>query len=220
VCELFVFAALNVAYLTDMVVYLIIVDYETGNLLKIEDTKLFAEFRTEISDGESKSYDNCEELMRFIDEYAVHNIGTRELYKYTKAKPGDTLLDYLTVQDIAYTLLVYENSVDVWNEIMQHRGQKNPRTATQLYHAKRGTKLKEFSDGWTEVGKQYYGSLVKMVKGWRSNEMFWETLQGHWREYAKKNHSSISVRTGPAMEDADDIEEDEEEIEMMDFTQV
>ena len=204
-----------------MVVYLIVVDYETGNLLKIDDTKLFAEFRTDISDSQSKSYEDCEELMRFIDEYAVHNIGTRgELYKYTKAKPGDTLLDYLTVQDIAYTFLVYENSVNVWSEIMQHRGQKNPREATQLYHAKRGTKLKEFSDGWTEVGKQYYGSLVKMVKGWRSNEMFWETLQDHWREYAKKHHSSISVRTGPAMEDADDIEEDEEEIEMMDFTQV
>ena len=93
-----------------------------------------------MSKSQSKVYRNFEELLRFFNEYAVHNIGTRELYKYTKAKPGDTLLDYLTMYDIAYTFLVYENTVNVWDEIMQHRGKNNPRTATQLYHAKRGTK--------------------------------------------------------------------------------
>jgi len=188
--------------------------------LKIEDTKLFPQFRTNIIETKSTTYRNCEELLRFFDKYAVHNIGTRELYKYTKAKPGDTLLDYLTVYDIAYTFLVYENTVNVWDEIMQHRGKDNPRTATQLYHAKRGTKLREFSDGWTKEGREYYGLLVAMVKSWRSDEIFWETLQEHWREYERNNHSSISVRTQAAMEADDDVEQDDEEVEMMDFTQV
>jgi len=115
---------------------------------------------------------------------------------------------------------VYKNTVNVWDEIMQHRGKDNPRTATQLYHAKRGTKLREFSDGWTKEGREYYGLLVAMVKSWRSDEIFWETLQERWREYERNNHSSISVRTQAAMEADDDVEQDDEEVEMMDFTQV
>lgn len=172
------------------------------------------------NDTVSKTYDDCAELMRFLDQYAVHNVGMRELHKYLTAKPGNTLLDCLTVFDIAYTILVYENTACVWDEIMRCRGATNPREKEQMYHAKRGTKLREFSDGWTQEGRVYYGDLVNMVKGWKENGMFWETLQGHWREYVKLHHSSIHVRSGPSMESDDDVEEDNEVVEMMDFTQL
>lgn len=190
-------------------------------MLQREDTKLFVELRDE-DEGvlASKTFEECEDLMRFLDGYAIHNVGTRELHKYLKAKPGNTLLDCLSVYDIAYTILVYENTADVWDEIMRCRGATNPRTAEQLYHAKRGTKLREFSDGWTQEGHEYYRELVEIVKGWKSDGMFWETLQGHWREYVRLHHASINVRSGPTMDADDDIEEAEEAVEMMDFTQM
>ena len=195
-------------------------DWEADNTFKRDATKLFVEFRSEINGNESRTYEDCEELMRFIDRYAVHNVGTRELYKYLKAKPGNTLLDCLTVYDIAYMILVYENTVLVWDELMRYRSRTKPRAKKLLHHAKRGTKLREFLDGWTQDGRQYYSSLVKMVKGWKSNDAFWETIQEHWREYAKLNHSSISVHNGASMEVVNDIEEDDEDVKMMDFTQV
>ena len=217
---LFLVYCCRVAILINTIVSCVLVDWVNNNKLKVEDAKLFVKFRGEIEDAEYKAYDDCEELLRFMDEYAIHNIGTRELNKCFKAKPGTTLMDHLTVYDIAYTILVYENSVQVWDEIMQYRGRQNPRTAVQLYHAKRGTKLREFSDGWTLDGRKYYSRLVEMVKGWRSSEMFWETLQEHWREYVKNNHSSINVRNGASIELDNHSNEEEEDVEMMDFSQV
>ena len=69
------------------------------------DEKLFAD----LDINTSKSYNDCAELLRFIDQYAVHNVGTRELDKFLKARPGETLLDILSDQDIAYSILVYEH---------------------------------------------------------------------------------------------------------------
>ena len=195
-------------------------DWEADNTFKRDDTRLFVKFCSEISSSESTTYEDCKELMHFIDGDTVHNVGTNELYKYCKAKSGNTLLDCLTVYDIAYTILLYENTADVWKEIMLSRDATNPRTAEQLYHAKRGTKLREFSDGWTQEGHKYYRKLVEMVNGWKSDGMFWETLQEHWREYVRLHHASINVRNGPTMDADDDIEEDEEAVEMMDFTQM
>ena len=83
------------------ILWYISVDWEADNMFNRDDTKLVVEFCSEFSDSESKTYEDCEELMRFIDGYAVHNVGTRELYKYLKAKPGNTLLDCLTVYNIA-----------------------------------------------------------------------------------------------------------------------
>jgi len=59
-----------------------------------------------------------------------------------------------------------------------------------------------------------------MVKGWRRSEMFWETLQEHWREYVKHNHSSINVRNGASIDLDNHSNEEEEDVEMMDFSQV
>ena len=58
-----------------------------------------------------------------------------------------------------------------------------------------------------------------MVKGWKANEQFWESLQEFWREYVELNHSRVSVRNGPSMEMNENVD-DQEEVELMDFTQV
>ena len=195
--------------------YSILVDWVANRTFNLVDEKLFAD----LDINTSKSYNDCAELLRFIDQYAVHNVGTRELDKFLKARPGETLLDILSDQDIAYSILVYENSVDVWEEIMENRGRENPRAANQLYHVKRGTKLREFADGWTPGGREYYRNVVKMVKGWKANEQFWESLQEFWREYVELNHSRVSVRNGPSMEMNENVD-DQEEVELMDFTQV
>ncbi len=75
-------------------------------------------------------------------------------------------------------------------------------------------------DGWTQEGHEYYRKLVEMVKGWKSDGMFWETLQEHWRKYVRLHHASINVRNGPSLDADNNIEEDVEAVEMMDFTQM
>ena len=42
--------------------------------------------------------------------------GARSMTKYYKNHIGNTLLDRLTPLDIAYSVLVYENLYDMWNE--------------------------------------------------------------------------------------------------------
>ena len=96
-------------------------DWESDRVLQRKDTKLFVGLRDEdVGVLASKTFEECEDLMRFLDEDAIHNVGTRELHKCLKAKPGNTLLDCLSVYDIAYTILVYENTADVWDEIMRY----------------------------------------------------------------------------------------------------
>jgi hypothetical protein len=71
-----------------------------------------------------------------------------------------TFLDKLTASDIAYTILVYENTKEVWEEEVQIMARyktdkercnaahhKNPK-----YHVGRGKHLKRFEDGWTDNG--------------------------------------------------------------------
>jgi hypothetical protein len=68
-----------------------------------------------------------------------------------------TFLDKVTASDIAYTILVYENTKEVWEEDLQIKARsmtdeerhnamhhKKP-----MYHVGRGTHLKRFGDGLT-----------------------------------------------------------------------
>ncbi len=72
----------------------------------------------------------------------------------------------MTASDIAYTILGYENTKEVWEEEVQikasYKNDEERRNAmhhkkTQvLYHVGRGKFLKRFDDGWTDNGREYY----------------------------------------------------------------
>ncbi len=54
--------------------------------------------------------------MRFLDKYVSHAIGSYLFSQWSKSNCTKTFLDRVTASDIAYTILVYENCKEVWEE--------------------------------------------------------------------------------------------------------
>jgi hypothetical protein len=59
--------------------------------------------------------------MRFLDKYVKHAVGNYFFMQWSKSNRTKTLLDKVTASDIAYTILVYENTNEVWKEELQIR---------------------------------------------------------------------------------------------------
>jgi len=59
--------------------------------------------------------------MRFLDKYVGHAVGNHYFMQWSKSNRMKTFLDKVTASDIAYTILVYENSNEVWKEELQIR---------------------------------------------------------------------------------------------------
>ncbi len=62
------------------------------------------------------SYDKTEHFIRFIDKYVSGAIGNYQITKWTRANKDKTLMDNVTASDIAYSIIVYENTKEVWEE--------------------------------------------------------------------------------------------------------
>jgi len=107
------------------------------------------------------TYDDTEHFLRFLDKYVSQAVGNHTFARWKKLHQTKTLLDKISTSDIAYlaldiayTILVYENSKEVWEEellIKAHakmdeerknaEQQHNPR-----YHKGRGKRLKRYGD--------------------------------------------------------------------------
>ncbi len=62
------------------------------------------------------TYDQAEHFLQFLDKYVSHAIGSHLFLQWRKSNRTKTFLDRVTASDIAYTILVYENSKEVWEE--------------------------------------------------------------------------------------------------------
>jgi predicted alpha/beta-fold hydrolase len=59
----------------------------------------------------------CRTIVVFFDKYATIVVGgARAMGKYYKQNQGKSLLDKLTVSDIAYSFLVYKSAHNYWRE--------------------------------------------------------------------------------------------------------
>ncbi len=103
----------------------------------------------------------------------------------------------MTASDIAYTILVYENTKEVWEEDLQikasYKTNKERCNAAAhhkktKYHVGRGKHLKRFDDGWTDHWQEYYQELLMIFKQLKSSDV-WNTLQDHWKLYQKKHYT-------------------------------
>jgi hypothetical protein len=76
-----------------------------------------------------------EDFMRFLDKYVSHAVGNHYFIQWSKSNRTKTFLDKVTASDIAYTILVYENSNEVWKEELKIRATSRTdderRTATR-----------------------------------------------------------------------------------------
>ena len=58
-------------------------------------------------------------------------------------------------------------------------------SATLKYHHPVGTKLKAYHDGWTQLGRDYYYSLLKTIQRIKGNTELWDVMKDNWRTYLK-----------------------------------
>ena len=77
----------------------------------ITGRKLFTDVQEWPQQGSfTPSYDKAEPFLIFIDKYVKLAVGGHFIAKWMRMNCNKTLLDKLTASDIAYTLLICENS--------------------------------------------------------------------------------------------------------------
>ena len=171
----------------------------------ITEGKLFAEMRDSAytSIGHT-SYEDMLPFLRFLDKYVSKMVGRRELDNYFKCNNDKTLLDRITPSDIAYTMLLCENSHSVWdeNEMIKitcatpEEKKKYVREATQKYHVKRGVRLVLYGEGWTKEGRDYYDKIMEAILNLKNTAEHWDVLKKYCADYAKENRSYCFERNG------------------------
>ena len=142
------------------------------------------------------TYDDAEDFMRFLDKYVRHAVGNLHFTQWIKSNRTKTFLDKVTASDIAYTILVYENSNKVWKEELKIRAisttdderRKAKCEKKTRNHEGRGKHLKRYGDGWTDHGREYYKQLLGNFKNLKSSGL-WNKLQDHWKLYQKKQYN-------------------------------
>ncbi len=167
-------------------------------------------------DTSNLSYADVEHFLRFVDKYVSRAVGNNTYARWKKSHQTNALLDKISASDIAYTILVYENSKDVWEEelIIKDRAKTDEerKNAEQhhnpRYHDGRGKRLKRDRDGWTEMGRKYYKELLTTFQDLKSSEFWNESLQGYWNKYHIRNHGDYKEKEPDIDEDSDDDEED------------
>ena len=149
------------------------------------------------------TYNDVESFLYFLDKYTRIIVGgSIAMAEYMKLNKGKTLIDRVTVSDIAYSMLVYESSYDVWMEEIfkeetcttreEKKAFKN--VAINKYHVQRGARLAVFADGWTGEGRDHFNTLCHEVEDMMKCKELWSTLQLHWGVYSKKNHKYSYVQ--------------------------
>jgi hypothetical protein len=126
-------------------------------------------------------------------------------------------LDIGTVSDIAYTILVYENSKEVWGKELQIRvnlktedkRKKAMQKQKPKYHEGRGKQVQRYGDGWTDNGRKYYQELLGIFRNLKSSDV-WKTLQDHWKMYQTKHYNKSDTSKD------DNLRRPEEECEVSD----
>ncbi len=59
------------------------------------------------------TYDQAEHFLQFLDKYVSHAVGNHYFLQWSKLNRSKTFLNKVTTSDIAYTILVYENTKEV-----------------------------------------------------------------------------------------------------------
>ncbi len=57
-----------------------------------------------------------EHFLQFLDKYDSHAIGNCLIPQWSRSNRTKTLMYRVTASNVAYTILVYENSKEVWKE--------------------------------------------------------------------------------------------------------
>ena len=160
-------------------------DTELALIFDAENGVLFQMMRVKSYGDTVLSYEDMKPFLYFLDKYVSKMVGKRELDRFFKENKDKTLLDKITISDLAYTILLCENSKDSWDETEKikrtcttREEKKNyVRKAEPPYHVKRGVRIPLYGDGWTPEGKMYYNELKVLFEGIRKKTSVLEELR-------------------------------------------
>ncbi len=177
------------------------------------------ELNSNHQDTSDLTYDDTKHFLRFLDKYVSQAVGNHTFARWKKSHQTKTLLDKISASDTAYTILVYENRREVWEEELlikarakmdeerkNARRHHNPR-----YHKGRGKRLKRYGNGWTGEGRNNYQELLKTFQDLKSSVFWDESLQGYWNEYQIKYYGKTRVNYNNTESDTNDDEDEPEE---------
>jgi hypothetical protein len=171
-------------------------------------------------DETSPLYSDAEGLLYFLDKYTTIMVGgAKEMSRFYKNNKGKTLLDKVSVSDIAYSVLIYESSYDVWMEDIKksetcatkEEEKAFKHVAENKYHVQRGTRLPMYRDGWTSEGRAYFDTICGEIRNMMGCEKLWSTLKSHWETYGKKYHKYSYVLKEVNTNIGEDVAESEDE---------
>ncbi len=73
----------------------------------------------------------------YLDKYVSHAVGNHYFLQWSKLNRSKTFLDKVTASDIAYAILVYENTKEVWDEDLKIKASsKNDEERRNAMHHK------------------------------------------------------------------------------------
>ncbi len=147
--------------------------------------KIYVNARGWTSDPQDSkpTYDQAEHFLLFLDKYVSCAVGNHYFLQWSKSNKSKTFFVKVTASDIACTILVYENTKEVWEEDFQIKA--SSRTDEERcngmhhkkpkYHDRRGKCLKKFGNGWTDNEREYYQELLRICKELKLSDV-WNTL--------------------------------------------
>ncbi len=111
------------------------------------------------------TYDQAENFLRFLDKYVSHAVGNHYSLQWSKSNRSKTFLDKVTASDIVYTILVYENTKELWDEDVQIKASyKNDEERHNAMHHKKPSIMLEgesISKGLAVAGQTIDKSITK-----------------------------------------------------------
>jgi len=208
-----------------LILFLFVADLGTDREYKLTEVSgaLFDDLYTR-STWEGEEQPDCmRDLISFIDYYGTKVVGIREVDRYYRDNRDKSILDRLTISDVAYAVLMYENTVGMWKhdeEVRRQgggtvgrdgsggRGGRAPpegEGVKQKYHVPQGTRLKTFRCGWLPEGETYFRELEKKLSVLWNNSDFFSRLKEDWGTYAIENGRCKYKKKGSLTGELDDM---------------
>ena len=148
---------------------------------------------------------NSNMMFDFIVDCVLKTYGWRYVGKWIEKSPGRSVLDIITVSDIAYAITVIENSKDVWEQQEEIKSMsptqqakfKNPKAlpASQRkrytrkvpkYTTRKGRVAGYMATGWTKDGKKRYMEIKNRWEELYKDALWNEQWYRCWEYYAEK----------------------------------
>jgi hypothetical protein len=150
------------------VFYINIDDKENGKFSPSDNSgKIYVNERRWTSNPQDSTptYDQAEHFLWFLDKYVSHAVGNHYFLQWRKFNRSKTFLDKVTASDIAYTILVYKNTKEVWEEDLQIKASSRTDEERQnaMHHKNPNIMLEEesISKGLAMAGQMMDKSITK-----------------------------------------------------------